>query len=78
MCIRDRHRNDLLSRGLTETEVANMEALGYKSTCAEAVSYTHLAPTRDNKIRKGEMIMAQKTGTVKWFSARRGLSLIHI
>ena len=29
------HRNDLLSRGLTETEVANMEALGYKSTCAE-------------------------------------------
>ena len=31
-----------------------------------------VAPTRDNKIRKGEMIMAQKTGTVKWFSARRG------
>lgn len=29
------HRKDLLSRGLTETEVANMEALGYKSTCAE-------------------------------------------
>ena len=29
-----------------------------------------VAPTRDNKIRKGEMIMAQKTGTVKWFSAK--------
>lgn len=35
-----------------------------------------VAPTRDNKIRKGEMIMAQKTGTVKWFSARRGYGFI--
>ena len=36
-----------------------------------------VAPTRDNKIRKGEMIMAQKTGTVKWFSARRGYGFYH-
>ena len=35
-----------------------------------------VAPTRDNKIRKGEMIMTQKTGTVKWFSARRGYGFI--
>ena len=35
-----------------------------------------VAPTRDNKIRKGEMIMAQKTGTVKWFSAEKGFCFI--
>lgn len=33
--LRSRHRADLKRRGLTDREIENMEALGYKSTCAD-------------------------------------------
>ena len=35
-----------------------------------------VAPTRELKQKRREMIMAQKTGIVKWFSARRGYELL--